>query len=181
MDDIIICSISFDEHLSSLASVFGKLRETGIQLKFSKCVFAREEVEFLGYNLSKDGIRPLNRLTTAIEEFKRPETKKESKRFLGLAGFYRNFVPQFSAIAKPLNKLTSDSVEFTWDTDCENSFMEIKRLLTSHPVLAFPRIGETFIVQVDASNHAIGGVLSQKAYDNDEIHPVAFFSSALKG
>ena len=103
-------TLSFEEHLSSLASVFEKLRETGIQLKFSKCFFAHEEFDFLGYNLSKDGIKPQKRLTTAIEEFQRPETKKELKRFLGLSGFYRNFLPQFSGIAKPLKKLTSDNV-----------------------------------------------------------------------
>ena len=134
IDDILICSKSMEEHLSSLKEVFLKLRESGITLKLSKCVFGCENIDFLGYNLSKDGIKPQKRLTEAIKEFKIAENKKELKRFLGMANFYRKFIPQFSRITKPLNNLTSDAVKFAWDIPCDDAFTHLRTLLTSYPL-----------------------------------------------
>ena len=109
---------TFEEHLSSLRDVLLKLRDSGITLKLSKCIFASGNVDFLGYNLSRDGIKPQERLTEAIKDFKVPENKKELKRFLGMASFYRNFISEFSNISKPLNDLTSDAVTFSWNINC---------------------------------------------------------------
>ena len=178
MDDIAIFSRTFDEHLKDIEAVFGRLRSTGITLKQSKCAFAKESVEFLGYELSMAGIKPQTRLTDAIRDFERPTTKKDLKRFLGLAGFYRNFIKDFAEISKPLNNLTSDQVVYQWDPSCERAFTSLKNELCSEPTLAFPRCGEQFIVEVDASDVAVGGVLSQVQSDNS-IHPVAYFSNTL--
>ena len=180
MDDVIICSTTFEEHLELIRSLLDKLRESGIQLKLSKCLFAHEEVDFLGYHISREGIKPQERLIAAVNRFKRPESKKELKGFLGLTGFYRNFIAKFSEISQPLNKLTNDNIEFKWSEECENSFLKLKELLSTYPVLAFPKIGGTFFVEVDASDHAIGGVLSQKN-ENGEMHLVSYFSTTLKG
>jgi len=108
-----------------------------------------------------------------------PKTKKELKGFLGLAGFYRDFIPNFSHISKPLNELTSDKVPFSWTSARDNAFDTLKSRLSSEPVLHFPDLNEPFILEVDASNYAVGGVLSQKAPDNT-LHPVAYFSTALQ-
>ena len=180
MDDVIICSATFEEHLELLKSLFDKFRESGIQLKLSKCLFACEEVDFLGYHLSREGIKPQERLITAVNRFKSPENKRDLKGFLGLAGFYRNFIAIFAEISQPLNKLTNDHIEFTWNDECEESFSKIKKLLSTYPVLAFPNIGEPFFIEVDASDHAVGGVLSQRD-ENGDIHPVSYFSTTLKG
>ena len=179
MDDIVIFSKYFDEHLSAIGLVFSRLRSANISLKASKCVFAAENVDFLGYNLSSNGIKPQKRLTTAIEQFRRPENRKEVRRFLGLAGFYRNFIEGFGDIAHPLNKLTSDNVDFVWDQCCDEAFMKLKKHLTSEPVLAFPRLGDDFIVDVDASDIAFGGVLMQEGPDST-LHPVGYFSDAVQ-
>ena len=96
-----------------------------------------------------------------------------------MAGFYRSFVPSFADVAQPLTRLTSDNVKFIWDESCEKSFEELKRLLSSEPVLAFPRLGEPFVVDVDASDVAFGGVLMQKGRD-DILHPVGYYSDAVK-
>ena len=179
MDDIVIFSGNFQEHLHNLEQVFQRLQSSGISLKLSKCVFACNKVNFLGFELSKGGIKPQARLTEAIDNYKRPETRKELKGFLGLAGFYRSFIQNFAEICQPLNKLTSENVPFQWDDSCEIAFSVLKQKLSSKPVLSFPKLGEPFIVEVDASNHAVGGVLSQVGND-DCLHPVAYFSTALQ-
>ena len=96
-----------------------------------------------------------------------------------MAGFYRNFIKDFSEICAPLHRLTSDNVTFKWDEKCENAFNQLKSALKSEPVLVFPRVGEQFIIEVDGSDHAAGGVLSQYG-DDKELHPVSYFSNALK-
>ncbi len=179
MDDIVIFSGNFQEHLHNLEQVFQRLQSSRISLKLSKCVFASDKVNFLGFELSQGGIKPQARLTEAIDNYKRPETRKELKGFLGLAGFYRSFIQNFAEICQPLNKLTSENVPFQWDDSCEAAFSVLKQKLSSKPVLSFPKLGEPFIVEVDASNHAVGGVLSQVGND-DSLHPVAYFSTALQ-
>ena len=175
MDDIAIFSITFDEHLKDTEAVFNRLRKTGITLKQSKCAFA---VEFLSYELSKTGIKPQKHLTNAVRNFEHPTTKKALKRFLGLAGFYRNFIKDFAELSKPLTLLTSEHVVFQWDHSCEKAFISLKAQLCSEPTLAFPRCGEKFIVEVDSSDVAVGGVLSQVQSDQN-VHPVAYFSTTL--
>ena len=137
--------------------MFQRLQSCGISLKFSKCVFTSEKVDFLGFELSNEGIKPQARLTEAINTFKRPGTRKELKGFLGLTVFYRSFTPNFAEICQPLNKLTSEHVPFHWDDSCEVACSLLKQKLLSKPVLNFPKVGEPFVVEVDASNHAVGG------------------------
>ena len=132
----------------------------------------------MGYELSANGVKPQERLTSVIRDFPRPSTKKDLKRFLGLAGFYRNFIEGFARISKPLSKITSENVTFEWTDQCEKAFVCLKDKLCSKPVLRFPRCGDPFIVEVDASDVAIGGVVSQQQPDGTT-HPVAFLSSTL--
>ena len=179
MDDIVVFSTNFQEHLLNLEQVFERLQSSGISLKLSKCVFASKKVDFLGFELSNEGIKPQARLTEAIDQFKRPGTRKELKGFLGLAGFYRSFIPKFAEICEPLNKLTSEHAPFQWDDSCEAAFSLLKQKLLSKPILNFPKLGEPFVVEVDASNHAVGGVLLQMGKDQF-LHPVAYFSTALQ-
>lgn len=179
MDDIVIFSRTFEEHIADVKTVFERLRAANISLKASKCIFGSSNVDFLGYELSSKGIKPQKRLTDAIRDFARPENRKEVRRFLGMAGFYRNFIRNFGDISHPMNKLTSDNVKFLWDEDCEKAFIELKQQLSSEPVLAFPRLGEDFIVDVDASDLAFGGVLMQEGSDS-QLHPVAYFSDSVQ-
>ena len=115
----------------------------------------RSKVDFVGFELSVDGIKPQHRLADAINKFPQP-TKKELRRFLGMAGFYRAFIKDFAYISQPLNKLTSDNVKFVWDNSCKNAFQSLKQQLVREPVLAFPKPND----EVDASDYAAGGVLS---------------------
>ena len=128
--------------------------------------------------MSSYGIRHQKRLTEAINQFSCPESKREVRQFLGLAGFYRNFIQDFADTSRPLNQLTGDGVPFAWDSNCQQAFELLKQRLASEPVLAFPRLGEPFIVDVDASDYSAGGVLIQESSDG-QLHPVDYFSTAL--
>ena len=179
MDDVVIFSRTFSEHIADIKEVFERFRAAKISLKASKCTFAAKTVDFLGYELSSQGIKPQNKLTSAIKEFPQPTNRKEVKRFLGMAGFYRNFVQGFGDISHPLNRLTCDNVKFEWTNECEIAFKTLKECLSSKPILAFPRLGEEFILDVDASDIAFGGVLMQEGSDS-VLHPVGYFSDAVQ-
>ena len=171
MDDIVIFSPSFKEHLADIEQVFHRLQSSGISLKISN--FARHKVDFLGFELSKKGIQPQTRLTDdAILSYEGSTTKK-------LAGFFPAFISGFATISRPLKSLTSDTVVFKWSDDCENAFKQLKEQLSSDPVLQFPNLNQPFVIEVDASDLAAGGVLSQTGPD-DQSHPVAYFSTALQ-
>ena len=178
MDDLVVFTSSLEEHVVVLRSIFDRLRASGIQLKPTKCLFAGNVVNFLGFELSHEGIKPQKRLTEAIINMDTPKSRKEVRRFLGMAGFYRCFIRNFAEIAEPLNKLTSENVTFRWTDHCETAFSKLKELLTTKPILAFPKPGELFVLEVDASDVAVGGVLSQFQGDK-QLHPVAYFSTAL--
>ena len=112
--DVVIFSASFDEHVKLLLSIFARLREWGIPLKPPKCLFASNVANFLGYELSRDGIKSQHRLTDAIINFDTPKSSKELKRFLGTVGFYRCFIKNFDDIAEALHRLTRDKVRIEW-------------------------------------------------------------------
>ena len=179
MDDVVIFSKTFEEHLTDIEHLFQRLRSSGVSLKLSKCVFASDKVDFLGFELSPEGIKPQARLTEAIHTYKQPSSKKELKAFLGLAGFYRAFIPNFAHISQPLNALTSEHSVYHWSEDCERAFNQLKSKLLSKPILQFPDLSQPFTLEVDASDQAVGGVLSQQNKDG-RLHPVAYFSTALQ-
>ena len=178
MDDIVIFSRSFQEHLTDIEQIFNCLHDSGISLKLSKCVFASTKVDFLGFELSKEGIRPQTRLSDAIQSYPTPISRKQLKGCLGLAGFYCDFIPAFASISQPLNHLTSDQIPYQWSDGCEKAFNRLTEQLLSEPVLKFPNLNRPFIVEVDTSDIAVGGVLSQIGSDHKS-HPVAYFSTAL--
>ena len=132
LDDIILFSRSYEEHRNQLTEVLGVLRNHNISLNLSKCAFAMKEVDFLGYHLSPEGVKPQRRLTDDIRTFPRPSTRKDLKRFLGLTSCYREFLPMFAEISSPLNNLTSEKVAFNWDEKCESAFTKLKDLLCSY-------------------------------------------------
>ena len=179
MDDIVLFSESFEQHLQDSQSVFERVRQSNISLKATKCMSASDKVDFLGYKLLHKGIKPQKQLTEAINSFHCPESKREVKQLLNLAGVYRHFIQDFANISRSLNKLTGEGVLFNWDSNCQQAFDLLKMRLASELTLAFPRLGEPFIVDVDASDYAARGVLIQKGSDGN-LHPVAYYSTAFK-
>ena len=114
LDDILVVGRTVEEHLDNLRKVFERLREAGLRLKPKKCYFLREEVEYLGHVVSADGVRPDPQKLTAVRNYAQPTDLKSLRAFLGLASYYRKFIPHFSRVASPLHALTRKDVPFDW-------------------------------------------------------------------
>ncbi|XP_027151875.1 uncharacterized protein LOC113751928 [Coffea eugenioides] len=161
IDDILIYSKTQEEHVKHLEIVLQILREHKLYAKFSKCEFWLEEISFLGHKVSKDGIAVDPAKVEAVMNWKRPETPTEIRSFLGLAGYYRRFIQDFSKISGPMTELTKKGNKFIWTPNCESSFQELKRRLTSAPVLVLPDGDE-------GKANVVADALSRKAQGQSE-------------
>ncbi|WVZ89848.1 hypothetical protein U9M48_036201 [Paspalum notatum var. saurae] len=162
IDDILIYSKNEKEHEEHLRVVLTRLREHKLYAKFSKCAFWLKEVGFLGHILSEKGVAVDPSKVKDVLNWKQPETVTEIQSFLGLAGYYRRFIKDFSKIAKPMTSLTKKNAKFMWGPKCEEGFRELKKLLTTAPVLAQPDVTKPFDVYCDASGQGLGCVLMQE-------------------
>ena len=162
LDDIVIYGASLEDHSKRLKEVMKRLREHNLKLQPDKCEFLRKEVIYLGHIISEDGISPDPSKLTAIKDFPIPTKVKNVQSFIGLAGYYRKFIENFSKIAKPLTKLTKKTEKFVWTEEQQNAFEILKEKLMTAPVLRYPDFTKEFIVTTDTSDYAIGAVLSRK-------------------
>ncbi|WVZ80184.1 LOW QUALITY PROTEIN: hypothetical protein U9M48_027681 [Paspalum notatum var. saurae] len=162
IDDILVYSKSEEEHEEHLRTVLTRLREHQLYAKFSKCAFWLKEVSFLGHILSKKGVAVDPSKVKDVLNWKQPETVTEIRSFLGLAGYYRRFIMDFSKTVKPMTSLTKKNAKYLWDPKCEEAFTSLKKSLTSAPVLAQPDITKPFEVYCDASGNGLGCVLMQE-------------------
>jgi RNase H-like domain found in reverse transcriptase/Reverse transcriptase (RNA-dependent DNA polymerase)/Integrase zinc binding domain len=179
MDDIIIHSKNWDEHIEHLEAVFQKLQDANLKLKLAKCNFGMLAVLFLGHQVSGDGVATDKAKLEKLQSLPKPTDVSSVRRFLGLASYYRRFVPDFADVAVPLTNLTKKKVAFNWTEECQNAFDKIKDLLVKAPVLAFPAFDREFILHCDASDAGLGAVLSQLDADGAE-RPIAFASRVLE-
>ena len=161
LDDIIVFGKTFSETLENLTVVFDRFRQANLKLKPKKCAFFQDEIKYLGHVVSEKGIKCDHEKTEAIQNWPKPENVSDVRSFLGIASYYRKFIPSFSEISFPLNQLTRKNTKFIWNSRCENSFHQLKHVLTSTPILAYPTRNDPFILDTDASLHGIGAVLSQ--------------------
>ena len=178
LDDVLVIGSTFQEHLKNLREVFTRLAKAGLKLKPSKCKLIRKELDFLGYVVSRNGISVDPKKVSAVTKFQTPVDVKSLRAFLGLASYYRRFVPAFSSVANPLYSLTRKDVAFVWSQECDTAFTQLKELLTQAPVLAYPSFGRDFLLETDASGVGLGAILSQKQEDGS-IRPIAFASRTL--
>ncbi|CAA7038420.1 unnamed protein product [Microthlaspi erraticum] len=162
IDDILVYSRSQEEHATHLRLVLEKLREQKLFAKLSKCSFWQREMGFLGHIVSAEGVSVDPAKIEAIRDWPRPSSATEIRSFLGLAGYYRRFVKGFATMAQPMTKLTGKDVPFIWSAECEESFSQLKEMLTTTPVLALPEPGKPYMVYTDASGIGLGCVLMQE-------------------
>ncbi|KAK1601905.1 hypothetical protein QYE76_017610 [Lolium multiflorum] len=174
-DDILIYSRNESDHTIHIRHVLQVLRDNQLYGNLEKCTFCKDKVIFLGYVVSKHGVEVDESKIEAIQNWPTPMNVSQVRSFHGLAGFYRRFVPNFSTIAAPLNDLTKKGVVFEWGAAQDHAFDELKRLLTSAPLLALPDFNKQFEIECDASGIGIGGVLMQEG------RPIAYFSEKLSG
>jgi hypothetical protein len=155
IDDILIYSKNDEEHVKHLRIVLTRLREHQFYAKFRKCVFWLEEIQFLGHVLSAKGIAVDPSKVKDILEWNSPTTVHQVRSFLGLAGYYRRFILNFSKIVKPITGLLKNDTKFDWSSKCNEAFEQLKVLLTTAPVLTQPDIEMPFDVYCDASGSGL--------------------------
>ena len=161
-DDVLIFSDSLDEHFNHLSNVLTRLRDAGLVANARKCQFGQRQVEFLGHCISEGQIWALPSKIECVQNFPEPKTKKQLQSFIGLAGFYRRFVPNFAEIMVPLYDLLRNGATWKWGPEEQAAFQEIKCRLCSQPVvLKLPDMDNEFVVASDASGTGLGAVLSQ--------------------
>jgi len=179
IDDIIVFSPDMDTHFTHLTEVLKRLRKANLYAKLEKCEFCVPFLDFLGHRISSNGIFMDPKKVSSILEWPIPKNVKELQSFLGLANYYRRFIPSFAAIAHPLHCLLKKNVKFIWSTETQDAFDNIKSRFSSAPILAYPNRELPFMVETDSSNFAIGAILSQTLPKDNKVHPVAFFSRSL--
>ena len=180
LDDIVIFSWSEEEHEEHLNQVFDALEENGLKLKSSKCTFSAPSVELLRYVVSADGITCNPEKMEAIAKLPTPKNVKDVQSFLGMAGYYRQCVPQFAKVASPLVKLTRKYVGFSWGKEQQEAFEILKTLLVSSRVMAHPNTHKPYKLYTDACEYAVGAILVQED-DEGVACPIQYLSTQLAG
>jgi len=179
LDDVVVASKTFESHLNNLAETLALLDEAGMKLNLAKCLFAKHQIEFLGFVVSPDGVLPNPIKVQVINDMKRPRSVREVRRFLGACGFFRRHVQGFASVARPLTQLTKKGVSFTWSPEAEKAFKNLKDALVSAPILRLPDFERHFEIHTDASAQALGAVLLQRS-DSGEPQAVSYWSRTLK-
>jgi transposase InsO family protein len=192
LDDVLVFSSTFEEHLVRLRQVLERLRELGLKLNLQKCHFAQRSVKYLGYTISEGGVATDQEKITAVSEWPVPETLQQLRSFLGFCSYYRRFVQGFSQIAKPLHQLVSEvwesekkkqrrkkvSLSALWREEHQQALDKLKAALTSTPVLAYADYSKPFILETDASHTGLGAVLSQDIDGKKRV--IAYASRTLR-
>ena len=177
LDDIIVFGETPEQLMENLDRVFTRLKEKGLKAKPSKCVLFRNPIDFQCHRVSADGIQPQPDKLTAIRDWPTPHCLRDVRAFYGLASYYRKFVKDFAKIAEPLSRLTKKNTPFTWMEETQKSFEDPKQAPLDVDTLAYPTPGIPCILDIDASDVAVGAVLSQ-VIDGVE-KPIAYFSRVL--
>ena len=175
IDDVVIFSDNWSDHIRQIKRFFQIMREAKLTINLMKSEFGKATVKYLGHIVGQGQVRPLDAKIQTIAKFPIPTSQKELARFLGMAGYYRNFCLNFSDIAAPLTNLLSKKVKFVWTDDCELAFDKVKLLLQKSPVLKSPDYEKPFKLIIDSSDIGTGSVLVQEASDGLD-HPVSYFS-----
>ena len=175
IDDVVIFSDNWSDHIRQIKRFFQIMREAKLTINLMKSEFGKATVKYLGHIVGQGRVRPLDAKIQTIVKFPIPTSRKELARFLGMAGYYRNFCLNFSDIAAPLTNLLSKKVKFVWTDDCQMAFDKVKLLLQKSPVLKSPDYEKPFKLIIDSSDVGTGSVLVQEASDGLD-HPVSYFS-----
>lgn len=177
LDDLVIYSDTFGEHIKHIHEVLHRLRKAGLTVNPKKMSVALGEIKFLGHIISSGGVKIDPDRARVVKDFPPPKNLKGARRFLGMCSFYSRFIPSFSEIAAPINNLKRKNCLFKWGAEQEKSFRQLKERISSPPVLQIPDFSQAFTLHTDASSNAVAAVLSQSR--GGHLAPVAFASRAL--
>ena len=178
LDDIIVYGKTFEEHLHNLEVVFQRLADANLKLNTEKCIFFQVQVSFLGHLVSENGIAVDPEKTKAVQNWPVPKNVKEVRSFIGLCSYMRRFIAGFSSVCKPLHLLTQKDHRFEWNEECQVAFETLKTALTTAPILGFPQESQgEFILDCDASNDALGAVVSQLQEGEERV--ISYYSKCF--
>ena len=177
LDDIIICTETFEKHMLVLREVMKRIKAAGLVVNKEKCELCRSELRYLGYLINENGLMVDPEKVSAIVNIPEPKTTRDIKSFIGLLSWYRRFIPDMATLVAPLNRLLSKKNKFIFDDECKESFRRAKECLISAPILKCPNFELPFTIQTDASDFGLGAVLSQT--DEDGEHVVCYLSRSL--
>ena len=175
IDDLVVYSETWENHLDQLHQLFDRLSKANLTVNLAKSDFCCATVSYLGHVVGQGQVKPIQAKVEAIDKFPPPTNKKELMRFLGMAGYYRKYCPNFSVIANPMTNLLKKNSKFIWTNACQEAFDKIKAILMNSPVLTAPNFNNQFKLMVDASDVGCGAVLTQEVEDKID-HPVCYFS-----
>lgn len=177
VDDIIVFGCSLKHHNENLIKVFERLKSCNLKLNANKCSFLKAEVVYLGHLITDKGIKTDPAKNDAIRNYPVPTTTDEVRRFVAFCNYYRRFIPKFADIAKNLNSLFKKNTQFEWNEKCQHSFNTLREKLIKPPILQYPNFEKPFVLTTDASNYALGAVLSQGEIGSDL--PISYASKSL--
>ncbi|GBG74915.1 hypothetical protein CBR_g19429 [Chara braunii] len=177
LDDILIFSKTVEEHVAHLDKVLSLLRQHKFKINGEKCEFGRTRVLYLGHEISAEGLKPDDVKVASIRDWPRPQSVTEMRSFLGMTGYYRNFVKNYSIVDAPLTDLTRLDTPWEWPDRCEAAFRHLKHASTHHEVLKLPDLNKSFIVTTDASQYGIGAVLAQQ--EGKKLRSVEYMSKKM--
>ena len=178
IDDVMVATETEEGHDEIVEEVLRRLEENNLFVKPEKCVWKVREVRFLGVIIRENGVRMEKEKVQGVIEWPVPKSVKDVQKFLGLANYYRRFVKDFAKIARPLHEMTRKENKWNWGERQQKTFEELKEKFTTEPVLVTPDLDKEMRVEVDASDFAMGGVLSMKCED-EKWRPVAYISKSL--
>ena len=180
LDDLVIYSSTWSDHLHHIHSMLQRLREAGLTVKLRKCQFGMQQCVYLGFVVGSGLLKPEVDKLQAIKQLPIPKTKRDVRAFLGITGYYRKFIADYATVAAPLTDLTKKNSpnQVIWTERCAQAWKTLKDILCSSPVLKSPDFSSQFILQTDASDHGVGAVLSQRD-EHGADHPIAYFSKKL--
>jgi hypothetical protein len=170
---LVITTGSFTKHLDNLKEVLSRLNESGLKVNASKSFFGRTELEYLGYWITQNGVKPLSKKVEAITNLASPTNRKSVCRFIGLVNYYRDMWGKRSEILTPLTALTSIKVKWKWTDKEQNAFDTMKKIMAGETILAYPNFDKPFHIHTDASAFQVGACISQDG------KPIAFYSRKL--
>lgn len=179
IDDIICYSNDFEGDLESIKNVLKKLDKVGFKLNTTKCKFMYPSTNVLGHKISKKGILPMPETVAAVKNFKPPKTIRQVRSWLGITGFFRKFICNYSQISFPITeliKIHNERGKFTWTQECQEAFDKIKKILTTPPLLRHWNDQQDNILLVDASLIGIGACLAQTDPKTGKMHPIYYMS-----
>ena len=174
LDDVLLITKGdWQDHLDKLEQVLERLQQAGLKINAEKSFFGRPETEYLGYWVTREGVKPLSQKIEAVLHMKTPANTRDVRKFVGLVNYYRDMFARRAHLLAPLTKLTSTKTKFKWTDVEQKAFEAVKRAVGREALLAYPDFNEEFDIYTDASDYQLGAVISQKG------KPIAFYSRKL--